>query len=94
MRNRIANKLIINIERNITLSKQILECEELLKEIKNKEGIYNYIFKKIRLKFRTRYNDGVHTDLDMDEIFMEDLKKAILKRKERIENHAKKFIKE
>lgn len=100
--NDIAQLLIMDMERNDILSKQIIECEELLKDIENRntKGIYhlsfcNWLFKKLKFKFRTFETDcinGKHTDFDCDDIFMEDLKQAVLKRKNRIENHAKKFI--
>lgn len=100
--NNIAQVLIMDMERNDILSKQIIECETLLKDIeaRNTKGIYhlsfcNYLFKKLGLRFRTfetNCTDGKHTDFDADDIFMEDLKQAVLKRKTRIENHASKFI--
>lgn len=102
--NEIAQTLIMDMERNEIISNQIIECENLLKDIERKQvkgtfrlSFCNYLFKKLGFKFRTFETDcidGKHTDFDMDEIFMEDLKQAVLKRKTRIENHAKKFITE
>lgn len=98
MGNSIKDELSVGIERDKILLEGIEECDKLLSELSGKRpwwSICNNLFVKLKLQFRLKEEkctDGQYTNFDADDVFMNDLKKAVSDRKKRIEEHASKFI--
>lgn len=96
---RVIDELSCNIDRDTINKDRLQDVKKLLHEINNRNSyrgsFFNKILSKIGINHRveeTNCNDGVYTDFDFDNEFMDGLKMLLEQREQRIINHAKKFI--